>query len=79
MNTNLRQLKPYVDYQNALIASALTLPFLLSTSLVANQKLGLAINKISASDQVKFLFKTADFEKYTSFLAANPIDSLVFF
>ena len=79
MNTNLRQLKPYINYQDALVSSFFTLPVLFGGSLFLNHKLGLAINKYTVSSQIKFLWATGDFDSYGSFLVNHPLDSAIFF
>ena len=79
MNTILRNLQPYRDWQNGIIGSAVALPILFSAGLCANQKLGISIHQVSTLKQVKFLWKTADFDKYLNFISVNPADSVMFF
>jgi type IV secretory pathway TraG/TraD family ATPase VirD4 len=79
MNTNLRTLEKYRNWQDAIIGTAFTLPILLGSSLFINHKLGIAINELTVSTQAKILWRTKDFGRYVDFLSAHPIDSIKFY
>lgn len=80
MNTNLRDLKPYIDYQNGLIAAS----FLVSFSVFAGFYVSnfLKLTKEPAWQHIKFLWAVfnhnAQLSTYSHFLAARPLESFIF-
>lgn len=79
MNTNQKILKPYVDFQNGIIGSSAVFPLLIFSAFWLNQKLDISIKEKTVWQQVKFLWKTGDFDRYGNFISANLTDSLLFF
>lgn len=79
LNTVLRTSEKFRNWEQGLIYSAIAHPIILSLAILANQKLDITINKISALRQVKILYKTNNFSRYGEFILANPQDSIIFF
>ena len=79
LNTVLRTSEKFRNWEQGLIYSAIAHPIFLSLAILANQKLDISINKITAFRQVKILYRTNNFGRYGEFILANPQDSIIFF